>query len=83
MPSQSSVQVQRVDRAWVLAALRHGPRSTRELGITPDLARSLADEGTIAVDPDRFPGEYVPFNPMVCRVPGDESDWAGWARWNV
>jgi hypothetical protein len=80
---RSSVGVMRIDRAWVLAGLKNGPRSTTELGISVDLARALRVEGTIAIDPDRFPDEYVPHNPMVCRLPNDEAAWPGWSHWNV
>jgi hypothetical protein len=82
MSSQSTV-VLTIDRAWVRSGLRNGPRSTKQLGLTTDLARALAAEGTIVIDPDRFPDEYVPFNPMVCRLPGDERGWPGWEAWNV
>lgn len=85
MPSQSS-EVSREVRRRVLTALRHGPKSSSELGLDLDgirLLRALEAEGTIAIDPDRFPDEYVPGNPLVCRLPGDETRWPGWARWNV
>lgn len=82
MPSQTN-EVTRRERASVLRALRWGPKSTRELGIRVETARALAAEGTIACDPDRFPDEYVPGNPLVCRLPGDEKRWPGWEAWNV
>lgn len=64
----------------VLAA---GPKSTDEVGLEPDDARALAAIGVIEIDPDRWPDEYVPGNPMVLRLPGDERRWPGWKEWNL
>lgn len=64
-------------------SLNDGPKSTLELEITPAEARALQEAGTVAIDPDRFPDEYVPKNPMVVRLPGDTRPWSGWTHWNV
>lgn len=73
----------RLARATVLRQLQLGPRSSKELGVAPDTLRLLRDDGTIAIDPDRFPGEYVPGNPLVCRLPDDDRPWPGWEKWNA
>lgn len=66
-----------------LRELKNGPKSTRELGITPQWARWLEGKEEVVIDPDRFPDEYVPGNPMILRLPGDERPWPGWEDWNV
>lgn len=70
-------------RSVVLRQLRLGPRSSRELGIAVDTLWLLEAEGTIAIDPDRFPDEYVPSNPLIARLHSDGRPWPGWKRWNV
>jgi hypothetical protein len=70
-------------REDVLEALVDGPKSSRELGVGRDILRSLEADGLVEFDPDRFPDDYVPGNPLIARLPGDEREWPGWARWNV
>jgi hypothetical protein len=70
-------------RVEVLAALRDGPKSSVELAADVDFLRVLETARDIAIDPDRWPDEYVPGNPLVCRLPGDKRRWPGWGAWNV
>lgn len=67
---------------YVLSALAAGPRSSRELGMSPDLLREMAATGLILLDPDAFPDEAVPGNPLIARLPSDTTRWPGWDRWN-
>lgn len=71
----------------IVAALQDGPKSSRELGLDPLTGiaglREIEATGAIALDPDRFPDEYVPGNPLVARLPGDDRPWPGWRRWDV
>lgn len=67
----------------VLDALASGPKSSTELPVTDHQLREMKEAGLIAIDPDRFPGEYVPGNPLIARLPSDERTWPGWSRWNV
>lgn len=78
----------------ILSALRAGPRSTRELAgdlagehgdpmKVRDAVMRLQGMGLVETDPDRWPDEYVPGNPLVVRLPGDTTRWPGWERWNV
>jgi hypothetical protein len=82
------------DEHPIVTALRAGPHCLSELA--DDLAGCLGDdlkvreavlrlrdEGHVLIDPDRWPGEYVPGNAMVVRLPGDDAPWPGWDRWNV
>lgn len=64
-------------------ALEQGPKSSRELGVSPEVLRGYAGMGVVRLDPDAFPDEYVPFNPLVVRLPHDERPWPGWKAWNV
>jgi hypothetical protein len=70
-------------RQDVLAALADGPKSSGDLGCDTGFLRAMAEDGLVAIDPDRFPGEFVPGNPFVVRLPGDERPWPKWATWNV
>lgn len=67
----------------VRESLVDGPKSSRELDVDPADLRIMEGLGMIVLDPDRFPDEYVPGNPLVARLPGDERRWPGWARWNI
>jgi hypothetical protein len=51
--------------------------------VRSEVLRALAAEGSITLDPDRFPDEYVPGNPLIARLPGDERPWSGWEEWIV
>jgi hypothetical protein len=66
----------------VLSRLADGPRSSRELGVDAMLLRGMESAGLIRVDPDPWPDEYVPGNPLIARLPTDDSRWPGWDRWN-
>jgi hypothetical protein len=70
-------------RQGALDALADGPKSTSELQLDPEFVRAMERDGLVAIDPDRWPDEYVPGNPMVVRLPGDERPWPGWKRWNL
>ena len=83
LPPRDSSEIQRSQHAAILRALRYGPKSSKQLVVRPEVLRALAAEGSIALDPDRWPDEYVPGNPLVARLPGDDRDWEGWATWNV
>jgi hypothetical protein len=63
--------------------LIEGPKSTRELGIDVTDATELVEAGIVTIDPDMFPGEYVPGNPMILRLVGDDRPWPGWKKWNL
>lgn len=67
-------------------ALASGPKSIQDLGLSvsdvPAL-RELEATGRIVIDPDMWPDEFVPGNPMVLRLPGDETRWPGWKEWNL
>lgn len=78
----------------VVQALAAGPKSNRELQAAGALGnlppfeciaalRALEADGVVVIDPDQFPDEYVPGNPLVVRLPGDDQPWPGWARWNL
>ena len=58
-----------VERETVLAALQSGPMSASQLGVAVPVVRALEAEGAIAIDADAFPGEYVPGNPLIARLP--------------
>ena len=68
---------------FIQKRLEDGPKSSRELEIPPEQLRLLAEKGLVVIDPDRWPDEYVPGNPMVVRLPGDERPWPGWKEWNL
>ncbi len=70
-------------RAEVLEALRDGPKSCRELECDTGFLRAMAGDGLVTLDPDRFPDQHVPGNPLIGRLPGDTRPWPGWSRWNV
>lgn len=70
-------------RDTVLAALQDGPKSSDELGVHAADLWKLAAWDLITLDPDRFPGRYVPGNPLIARLPGDDRPWPGWRHWNV
>lgn len=68
-------------RERVLASLADGPKSSRELGVDVGFLRVLETAKDVSIDPDRWPDEYVPGNPLIARLPDDERHWPGWARW--
>jgi hypothetical protein len=67
----------------LLENLEQRPYSSRELGWVTSALRAVEKAGLIELDPDRFPEEYVPGNPLVARLPGDTRPWPGWKHWNV
>lgn len=67
----------------ILEQLSDGPKSIRELGISSNHAFDLALDKLVTIDPDQFPGEYVPGNPMILRLPNDTRNWPGWKEWNL
>lgn len=67
----------------VLAALADGPKSSRELGVHAADLWKMEAVGLIRLDPDRWPNEYVPGNPLVARLPDDDRRWPGWKDWNL
>lgn len=72
----------------ILRALSGGPMSCRELdralgGVHAADLWKLEATRKIVLDPDRFPGEYVPGNPLIARLPDDARPWPGWAAWNA
>jgi hypothetical protein len=72
------------DAARVMEVLAAGPMEHRELDRDlAEAAKALVESGEVTVDPDRWPDEYVPGNPYIYRLKGDERPWPGWSRWNV
>lgn len=67
----------------VLTELADGPKSSRELNVAPEFLRELKRDGSIKIDPDRWPDEYVPGNPMIARLPECDRPWPGWSEWNI
>ncbi len=68
--------------------LADGPKSTRELAdlgipLERKMGEELVADGVIKVDPDRFPDDFVPGNPLVVRLPDDKRQWPGWKNWNI
>lgn len=66
-------------------ALKTGPKASRELRVSVEMLIEMQKDGLINIDPDRFPDEYVPCNPMIARLPCDISAWPGWESegWNI
>ena len=72
-----------MDVESIKASLANGPRSSRELNVSAQDLRSLAAQGVISIDPDRWPNNYTPGNPLIARLPDDERPWPGWRHWNL
>lgn len=81
--TQSSDVSSRNTTTDVLAALADGPRSSDELGVHAADLWKFEARGLIVLDPDQFPDRYVPGNPLIARLPGDERPWPGWKDWNL
>lgn len=67
-------------RAEVIDALQDGPKSSDELGCDTGFLRAMEADGLVTIDPDAFPDEFVPGNPFIARLPGDERPWPHWSR---
>lgn len=71
------------DEVGVLAALAGGPKASHELGASAEYLQALAALGHVTIDPDPWPDEYVPGNPLVVRLPDDQRPWPGWRDWRL